>query len=135
MESIKPLVLQWCIESWKRLKEGKEYIMFGWNTCVFSLYDVRDKEKQAAAGKECFEGKLEARGFIPDGVEEQESDESDQESDEEKDVLDVMKERRFGTRKSDRKRKETERTGYFLGSSQVSFVQTGSEDSEANGMD
>jgi hypothetical protein len=55
----------------------------------------------------------EARGFIPDGVEneEQESDESDRESDEEKDVLDVMKERRFGTRKSDRKRKETKERG------------------------
>jgi hypothetical protein len=95
----------------------------------------RDKEKQAAAGKECFEGKLEARGFIPEGDEvEEESDESESESDEEKDVLDVMQERRFGTRRSERKRKEIERTGFFLGSNQVSFVHTGSEDSEANGM-
>jgi hypothetical protein len=46
-----------------------------------------------------------------------------------------MKERRFGTRKSERKRKEIERTGFFVGSSQVSFAQTGSEDSDANGMD
>jgi hypothetical protein len=60
---------------------------------------------------------------------------TESESDEEKDVLDVMKERRYGTRKSERKRKEIQRTGFFLGSNQVSFVQTGSEDSEANAMD
>jgi hypothetical protein len=62
-----------------------------------------------------------ARGFIPEGKEDEVDEESESDSDEEKDVLDVMKERRFGTRKSERKRKEIERTGFFLGSNQVRF--------------
>jgi hypothetical protein len=65
----------------------------------------------------------------------EEKDQSESESDEEKDVLDVMKERRFGSRKSDRKRKEIDRFGYQIPSTQVSFTHTASEDSEANGID
>jgi hypothetical protein len=136
MESIKPMVLQWCLDSWKKMKDGKEYIMFGWNTCVFSLYDVRNKEKRQAASQECYEGNLEVRGFIPEGEEEaEEKEQSESESDEEKDILDVMKERRYGSRKSDRKRKEIDRFGYQIPSAQVSFTHTASEDSDANGMD
>jgi hypothetical protein len=65
----------------------------------------------------------------------QESAISDDEEDEEKDELDVLAERVYGQRRSDRKRKEPERMGFLLSSSQVDFAQTGSEDSDANGMD
>jgi hypothetical protein len=49
------------------------------------------------------------------------------EEDDEKDVLDVMKERAFGSRKSDRKRTRPTTTGYMFNSSQIAM----SEDSEA----
>ena len=52
------------------------------------------------------------------GVEEeshQESD-SDNEEDEDKDVLDILKERRFGARKSERKRKQASMFGYVVNS-------------------
>ena len=46
MASIKPLILQWCINSWERLQEGREYIKTGWITCCVSLYDVLDQEQR-----------------------------------------------------------------------------------------
>ena len=116
--------------------------MFGWHMCCLSLFDVRDKEKQKAAIVEMGEGRLEVRDYCPNGEEttpkpKQRDPDSDNEnsSDEEKDVLDVMKARRHGTRQSKRKRKQPELLGYRLLSNQVDFADSDSEDSDANGMD
>jgi len=52
-----------------------------------------------------------------------------------KDELDIMRERVHGTRRSERNRNAPSRLGFQLNIQQIDFVQTGSEDSEANGMD
>ena len=39
---LKPLALQWCINSWKGLASQKEFIIKGWEKCCTSLYDVND---------------------------------------------------------------------------------------------
>jgi hypothetical protein len=48
MSMIKPLVLEWCVDSWNRMKAGREYIKFGWHTCCVSLYNVWSTEKRVA---------------------------------------------------------------------------------------
>lgn len=129
MSSIKPLLLQWIVQTWNKMKEGRDYIKMGWHTCCVSLFDVHDLVKRMQVVEAVVKGELDAKGFVPkesEEGEEEEGDESDHEEDEEKDVLDVMKERQFGTRKSTRKRSQPTLHGYQLSSSQVAF----SSDSE-----
>jgi len=136
MDSIKPLLLQWAYESWSALKQGKEYIITGWHTCVAALFDVHDPALRKQAVREHVEGKLEMQ-FVPTEEEEEKQDESEAEissEDEEKDELDIMKKRIEGIRKGTRKRKQTNLYGYTVPSNQVDFAVTGSEDSDANGM-
>jgi hypothetical protein len=51
----------------------------------------------------------------------QDEDPEDQEDEDEKDVLDSMKERQYGTRKSDRKRSQPTLHGYQISSSQIAL--------------
>ena len=96
----------------------------GWHTCCLSLFNVLDPIKRQQAVEEIARGELEAN-WVP-GVAEvedesaQESD-SDNEEDEVKDVLDILKERQFGARKSDRKRTQTSMSGYVVNSQQVAY--------------
>jgi len=48
MSSIKPLILQWCIESWSKMKDRPDYIKMGWHSCCVSLFDVHDQAKRIA---------------------------------------------------------------------------------------
>lgn len=139
MKFIKPKVLQWAVESWQKLKEGSLYIQSGWKMCVSDLFDPLLQENQVSAAKEQIEGKLDFK-WVPEETE-SEPDEDDQElesdcdsSDEEKDELDLMKVRVEGIRKSNRVRKQAELYGYRIPSNQIAMAQTGSEDSDANGM-
>jgi hypothetical protein len=122
MSMIKPKVLEWCINSWSKMKEGRAYIKMGWHTCCVSLFNVHDPIKRQQAVEEVARGDLE-RTFVPDlaeDLDEYKSDEEEEE-DEEKDVLDIMKERQFGTRKSERKRTQPSAAGYMLNSSQIAI--------------
>ena len=146
MKSIKPMIVQWCIQSWQKLREQKQFITFGWHMCCSSFFDVNDPEKRLQVLEEIALEQLE-RLHIPDEDEpppgpDQQSDseeESDHEEnaydDDEDDELNVMTQRIFGTRQSNRSRTATQRFGYSIRSSQIDFVATGSEDSDANGMD
>jgi DNA segregation ATPase FtsK/SpoIIIE-like protein len=130
MSSIKPLLLQWIVHTWRKMKEGREYIKTGWHTCCVSLFDVYDPVKRAQVVEIVAKGELEAKGFVPEGKEEKEEEneeESEHEEDEEKDVLDVMKERQYGTRKSTRKRTQPTLHGYRLSSAQMSFCSSDSD--------
>lgn len=128
MASIKPLVLQWCIDSWSKMKHGRDFIKMGWHTCVVSLYNVHDPKMQQAARREVELQELDAH-FVPQEVElqgeyESESDiESDHEEDEMKDELDIMRERQYGSRRSERKRKQSQPAAgsYLLNSSLLAF--------------
>lgn len=137
MNIIKPLIVDWALESWSSMKTRKDLITFGWHMCVSSLYKVSNVQAQLDAVAELYapEFRDENEDLVEDASQEDESEVSDDEEDEDKDELDVLAERVYGQRRSDRKRKEPDRMGYLLSSSQVDFVQTGSEDSDANGMD
>jgi hypothetical protein len=121
MSNIKPLAMQWCIESWKELKERKELILDGWRKCVTSLYNVNNPQKRTDALAAIVEKKLEM-SFLPDEDEQDEEAESDEESDDE---LDVTAPRVFGAQGT-RERTPTKPFGYQIASSQI--VMT--EDSE-----
>ena len=133
MGSIKPSVLQWCVESWNRLKDGEDYIKSGWYNCMVSLFNVHDVAKRIQAVEEVAKAEVDGN-FVPtrkNGTEAAvedthavQSDESGSESDGEGDELDVMKERQFGTRKSDRKRKESSTFGYQINSEQIAFTSS-----------
>jgi len=58
---------------------------------------------------------------------EEEVEEEEGEEDDEKDVLDIMKERQYGARKSDRKRTTSKAFGYQISTSQIPL----SEDSDS----
>jgi hypothetical protein len=134
MSVIKPFILQWCIDSWNKLQGGQQYIKFGWHSCCVSLFNVFDLERRQLIVEQAARGEFEAV-FVPkkkkeldmDDELEEPADSSDEESDDERDVLDVMKERQYGTRRSTRKRGQTAVSGYMLNSSQIAL----SEDSEA----
>jgi hypothetical protein len=130
MSSIKPLCLQWIIESWNKLADpvGRQYIQMGWHTCCVSLFDVHDPVKRVMVMEEVLLKELEAM-VIPEETEEidEEADDDDEEDeDDDKDQLDVMKERAYGTRKSDRKRVAAHAFGFQLNSQQIAM----SEDSD-----
>ena len=131
MSSIKPLILQWCIDSWSKMKDGRDYIKMGWHSCCVSLFDVHDQAKRMAVVEAASRDEFAVKAFVPEVEEGKEDDydteESDHEEDEEKDELDVMKERQFGTRKSARKRAQASAFGFQLNSSQLALTS----DSEA----
>ena len=64
MVSIKPLVLQWCIESWTELKGRKELVLRGWEKCCTSLYNVNDPAKRHEAVVAVAKQELE-HSFVP----------------------------------------------------------------------
>ena len=136
MAVIKPLVLQWCVESWQRQDSDKTFVAQAWYRSCLSLYDFCDKEKRIAALAAVAKQEIDAHA-VPVGAEpdpdaaisdpESDNSESDHESDDEADELDVLQPVREGARRSERERKPIQRTGYMLDSQ---FIQQ-TEDSEA----
>src|SRR2546430_8856766 len=49
MGIIKPLIVEWAIQSWSAMKARKDLISFGWGMCVSSLYKVNDLQAQLDA--------------------------------------------------------------------------------------
>lgn len=129
MSVIKPLILQWCIDSWSALgvEKGRAYAKMGWHSCCVSLFNVYDAAKRVQVVEEAARGEIEAAAFIP-AEEEQDADDepSDDEEDEEKDELDVMKERQYGSRKSDRKRAAPKNFGFQICSQQIALSEDSS---------
>ena len=128
MSCIKPLVLEWVLNSWNKLKQGRQFIKVGWHTCCVSLFDVHDQVKRLQVVEEVAKDELD-RALVP-AESEKDGDQdsgSSEDEDEDKDVLDVMKVRQFGTRKGQRKRAAAKAFGFQINSQQVAM----SEDSEA----
>lgn len=65
MASLKPKILQECLESWSRLKEGAIYIQNGWKKCVLDHFDFTKAENIAAAAREAINEELDHR-WVPD---------------------------------------------------------------------
>ena len=107
-------------------RDHSEYLLGGGKGSGNHIDDI------SAAVEEVAKQELDAqyvptRGGKDNNVEDVQQSSSDEESDDEKDVLDVMKERQYGPRRSNRKRTQPPVTGYLLNSSQIAL----SEDSEA----
>jgi hypothetical protein len=122
MSMIKPLILQWCIASWSKMKQGRDYIKMGWHSCCVSLFNVHDVVKRLQVVEEVALKELESV-FVPDAEESEEQAASESEEDEEKDELDVMKQRQYGSRKSARQRSQASVSGYMLNSSQIALTE------------
>ena len=117
MKELKPLALQWCIDSWAALSDRKQLILDGWHRSCLSLFDVMDPERQVEALTAVHKKELDqALVFEAD---EQEKDEP---SDSEEDELDVCVPRVFG-KQSGRKRKQTSPYGYQLNSQAVAMTE------------
>jgi hypothetical protein len=127
MSVIKPLLLSWVVKSWKKMKEGRDYIKFGWHMCCITHFNMLDPVKRLQVVESVAKGEFEARGYIPPGDEKEEADsEPESDEDDEKDELDIMKQRQHGERKSTRKRSQAQTFGFQLNSQQIAM----SEDSE-----
>lgn len=139
MTIIKPLLLQWSVESWRELQQRKNIIADGWSKCLLSLYDVHDPNKRIEAMREVAEQALdpapEPEGEEPD--EDPDGSECDSDADEqlilstddERDELNVALPVAQGSRRSTRTRNAPAAAAgsYFLNSQQIALT----EDSEA----
>ena len=115
MSTLKPLALQWCIESWSVLKERRDLIVDAWQKCCLSLFNVMDPAKRIKAVAAVARQELE-HTHVPaaDEVEQDESESEYEENSEddmssEHDVLDVSQPRQFGSRQSQRRRTQAEK--------------------------
>lgn len=122
MATIKPLVLEWCVDSWSALKERKQLILDGWQKCCTSLFNVMDPAKRLEAVSAVAKRELE-QAHVPDETEVDQDDSEDEQEQEEEDVLDVSKVRTFGARKSDRTRTQAATFGFQLDSSAIALTE------------
>jgi len=139
MPIIKPLLLQWCVESWKELQQRKSIIADGWYKCLLSLYDVHDPNKRVEAMREVSEQMLdpvpEPEGDEAEDDDEESGSEYDDElqhilsTDDERDELNLALPVAEGTRRCTRTRNAPAAAAgsYFLNSQQIALT----EDSEA----
>lgn len=131
MKQIKPLVLQWCTDSWMELQQRKSVIADGWYRCCLALYDVHDPSKRVAALAAVAKRQLDDV-FVPEDEEEpdeSEVEESDHTSDDEGDELNLELPLPENTRRSGRERKppQPHPGSYMLNSDRIALT----EDSEA----
>jgi hypothetical protein len=92
MAAIKPLVLQWCVDSWKGLRERKQLILDGWERSCLSMFDITSEHRRNDAVEMVALKQLELE-VLPD---EAEPDGYPTDEDEEDDELDVSTPRIFG---------------------------------------
>jgi hypothetical protein len=117
MAALKPLVLQWCIDSWSGLRERKQLILDGWDASCLKLFDINSDKRRREAVELIALKKLDLDALPeesePDGYEEPTSDD---------DELDVTKPRLFG-KQSTRDRTQTKLFGYMLDSTRIEIDQ------------
>ena len=120
MAAIKPLVLQWCVDSWQRLNSDKSFTAQAWYRSVLTLYDICDPEKRCEALAAVARKELDTYA-VPEGVETNPAadSESEHESDEDDDSLDVAQAVRIGERRSARASNPPPRSGYMLDSQYI----------------
>jgi hypothetical protein len=115
MAVIKPLVLQWCVDSWQELQQRKLLILQGWGRCCTQLYDVHSREKRIAALAAVAKRELDET-FVPDGEEQMGDEQLDvgeseveepSSSDDDRDELNVALPITQGSRRSTRARRQT----------------------------
>lgn len=130
MATVKPLALQWCVDSWGVLKERRDLITDGWHKCCVSLFNVMDPAKRIEAVAAVARQQLE-HAHVPVELEEEQVS-SDSESDgelgsvadgDEQHELDISQPRQFGSRKSQRQHTQAAAFGYQLDSSAIALTE------------
>jgi hypothetical protein len=115
MAALKPLVLQWCVESWKGLRERKELILDGWEQSCLTLFDITSEKRRREAVELIALNQL-CMDELPEGTEL--DGDADSDSGLEDDELDTSKPRQFG-KQSERVRKQTKLFGYMIDPTRV----------------
>jgi hypothetical protein len=110
MAVLKPLVLQWCIESWKGLKERKQLILDGWEQSCLKLFDITSEKRRTDAVELVALKKL-SIDEVPDG---EEPNGYEDQSDSDADELDISKPRVFGKQSGREKTTQIDKFGYFV---------------------
>lgn len=110
MKALKPAVLQWCIDSWKGLRERPELIMQGWQKSCLELFDITSDQRRRDAVELIALKQLDMEE-LPEGEESDGLDDADSEN--EDDELDTSKPRQFG-KQGERMRKQTKHFGYMV---------------------
>jgi hypothetical protein len=110
MAVIKPLILNWCFESWRSLENRQDLIMKGWFKCMDRILDPFNTDVQDKATRKVLESQLEAYGFVPELSEPEPTAahwDEDSDGETEEDELDVLKRKVEGSRKSTRVKSQT----------------------------
>ena len=120
MGELKPLVLQWCCDSWRDLRERKQLILDGWEPTVTGLYNVHSMQRRIEAVSAVALQQL-VVNVVPEQDEPDGYVDSETESDTEADELDLSKPVAVG-KQSGRARFQTKAFGYQLDSSAIEVV-------------
>jgi hypothetical protein len=115
MAAIKPMVLEWCVNSWQGLRERKQLILDGWERSCLKLFNINIEKRRMEAVELIALKKLELEQ-LPQGDEPEGYAES--ESDGEADDLDTSVPRQFG-KQSARERTQTKLFGYRVDSTRI----------------
>lgn len=121
MGVLKPLVLQWCVESWSELRERK-LVVDGWHSCCTSLFNVNDPAKRHEAVAAVARQQLNLAS-VPDDEDQASAAAASSESEDE---LDVSTPRAFG-KQSTRARKPPASFGYQLSSDAIALSDDDSD--------
>lgn len=119
MAALKPLVLQWCVDSWNGLRERKQLILDGWEQSCLSLFNINSEQRRQDA-VELIALKTLDMDELPQDSEPDGYAESD--SEQESDELDTSKQRQFG-KQSGRVRTQVKAFGYMLDSTRIEIDQ------------
>jgi DDE superfamily endonuclease len=121
---IKPLILEWCYNSWKKLENRPELIIKGWYRCMTDIRDPYDATIQQSAFEKVIKQQLEAYDFVPKEDEIEDPNQYDHyvtDSDSDEDELDPLKRRVYGERKSTRFKQQTITNSYTIRTDQIEF--------------
>jgi hypothetical protein len=120
MKTLKPLVLQWCIDSWSGLRERKQLILDGWEQSCCKLFNINSEHRRRDAVELYALKKLDLDvlpdGTEPDGYAAQVEDEN------EDDELDTSKPRAYG-KQGARIRTQTKGFGYLVDPTRIEIEE------------
>jgi hypothetical protein len=119
MAAIKPLVLQWCVDSWNGLRERKQLILDGWERSCLSMFDITSEHRRNDAVEMIALKQLEL-DVLPDGAEPDGYPDADE--DNEDDELDISKPRTFG-KQSTRIRTQAKTFGFQIDPTRIEIDQ------------
>jgi hypothetical protein len=129
MKVLKPLVLQWCIDSWRGLQERKQLILDGWEQSCTKLFNINSEHRRRDAVDMVALKKLDL-DVLPDGSESDgDAKEEEEEEDSEADELDISKPRAFG-QQSTRQRTQTKVFGFMVDPTRIEIEPAAAAASE-----